>query len=406
MVKLSLVGALAAACVNVPPFQPRDAAPGDGADGDAPDGGNETAVVSVVQDSSGVVVTGPGYTMRFSSAGSLFPYQIEAGGQHLMGGSQSCNDEQAMGIALYPVFRANGADFSGMGTPSISIPLTGPSVGQVSIDWSGSFSCSVETGSISGTSIFSFFPDGRLTRFDIVTNGSEVDAADCMSCVGGFAASFFLTSFTTLIVDSGAFLSDGDEPTFDEYGEVVSPGSSACVRERGQSIAFAWVDTQTRLRVVNETPSRAIAFVKDMFSGTTLPALEWRTTTQMGVSAAENCGALEARILPFTDDDHAVAINGTPLGAALTDGIFGGFPRPDGYPVDFPVVIEPTVQSMPAGFAVWLSSANIPQNLTLTHSGSPTGTSWYRLQRVSQTSLLVWFDVPLGTGETITISGT
>lgn len=405
VVKLVLVGTFASACVNVPPFQPRDAAPsGDGADGDAPpDGSTEIGTVSVEQTSEGVVVTAPGYIMRFSSSGSLFPYQLEAGGQHLIGGSQQCADEQAMGIALYPLFRVNGADSSGMGTSNISVLLDGPYVGQVRIAWSHTLAC-MPSSSLYGSSTFSFFPDGRLTRFDVIQNDTEVNASACTACNGSPASSFFLTSYTTLIVDPGAYLSDGDETTFNAYGAVVSPGDTACVRERGQSIAFAWVDTQNRLRVVDTTPSRSVAFVKDLHSGATLSEGTWSATTQMGVSAAEDCGALEARIRAFSSDP-GVTINGALIGAALADGIFGGHPNPDGHPVDFPVTIG-TSTGMPAGFAVWLSSASIPQDLTLTHSGGYVGTSWYRLQRVSQTSLLVWFGVPLDAGATITIVGT
>src|SRR5690606_30148860 len=155
VVKLALVGTFASACVNVPPFQPRDAAPsGDGADGDAPpDGSTEIGTVSVEQTSEGVVVTAPGYIMRFSSSGSLFPYQLEADGQHLIGGSQQCADEQAMGIALYPLFRVNGADSSGMGTSNISVLLDGPYVGQVRIAWSHTLAC-MPSSSLYGSSTF------------------------------------------------------------------------------------------------------------------------------------------------------------------------------------------------------------------------------------------------------------
>lgn len=408
-VKLSLAGALTSACVKVPPFQHQDAAPGDG-DVDAPADANEdTPPVSIVQDVMGVLVTAPGYTMRFGTAGALFPYQFVAGGEHLMGGSQQCADEQAMGIALYPVFRAGSTDFTGQGTPSISVPLDGPYVGQVRLAWSGSFLCSSGNGSISGHSTFSFFPDGRLTRFDEITNDVEKNAADCTRCDSGMASSFYLTSFTTLVVDPGAFLSDGDEAILDMYGEEVSPapGPTACVRERGQSVAFSWVNTQNRMRVVSPAPTRSIAFVKDLLTGAaTLPAQQWRTTTQMGISASESCAALEQRIQPFSDTDHELVINGNSVGAALTDGIFGGDPRPDGYPVNFPVTITPAqtiAPNVPAGFAVWLYSNPIPTSLTVTHSGGHTGT-WYRMQRVGTTQLVLWFDVPLEDGETITIS--
>jgi hypothetical protein len=397
------------ACVKVPAFEPQDAR-GDGTgnpDDAGIDAGGETPAVSIVEMAGDVLVTTSGYTMRFGSGGSLFPYQLIPAGNHFMGGSPRCDDEDGMGVAIYPVQRVNAVDFPGMGTPTRTLPLDGPWVGQVRIGWSTSFSCGSGSGSVTGTSIFSFFPNGRLTRFDRVVNGAERNASDCTACTGGLGSSFYMTSYTTLIVDPGAFLSDGNEATLDMHGEqVTNPGQTACVNQRQQSIAFSWVDSQARLRVVNTSP-RSIAFVKDMFSGATLPAETRVTTTQMGISATESCGTLEQRIQPFSDSDHAIRINDTAVGAALTDGIFGGYPRPDGYPVNFPVTITPgqTISPrMPAGFAVWLYSTSIPATLTLTHSAGHTG-SWYRMQRVGQDQLVVWFEVALEQGETITISG-
>lgn len=406
VVPVSVLGAFCA-CVKIPPFQQQDAAVGDGGTDAMTDANGDMAAVTVEAEGNDYLVTAPGYTMRFSSAGSRFPYQLVVGGQHLMGGSQQCGDEQAMGIALYPVQRINGADSTGMGTPTVTVPLAGPWVGQVRIAWNTSYPCSTTTGSLTGHSTFSFFPDGRLTRFDVIENEAAKNASDCTACFGGAGSTFVLTSYTTMIVDSGAFLSDGNEPTLDTYGEeVTNPGSTACVRERQQSVAFSWVNTQNRLRVVDDAPARTIAFVKDIYNGATLPMSSWAATTQMGISASESCGTLEQRIQPFSDTDHELVINSNSVGAALTDGIFGGDPRADGYPVDFPVTItaaQTISPRMPAGFAVWLYSNPIPTNFTVTHSAGHTGT-WYRAQRVGSTQLVLWFDVSLEQGETITIT--
>jgi hypothetical protein len=397
VVSIALAGA---ACLKIPAFNQQDAATGVG------DTASDGSVPPPI-DITGSVVTGPGYVINFSDAGARFPYQIIAGGNHMMGGSQQCADEQAMGIAVYPVYRANGADSPNMGAHVFTTRMRGPYVGQVQLDWSGNFNCTTGASELSGTSLFSFFPDGRITRFDRLTNSASRSAADCTMCTNGPSSNdFFVTSYTTLIVDNNAFVSDGNLIGA-SYGTQVPAGRTACVRERGQTIAFAWTDTQTRLRVANDTSVQTIAFIKDLMQGVTLPAQDFVTTTQMAISATGDCSALEARIGPFSDDDHRVTINGTDVGAALTDGIFHGGPLNDGLPVDFPVTITPTqtiATGMPAGFAVWLYSDPIPQNLTLTHSANPSG-DWYRLQRVGQMGLVVWFDVPLADGQSITISG-
>src|SRR5690606_25511819 len=154
---------------------------------------------------------------------------------------------------------------------------------------------------------------------------------------------------------------------------------------------------------------RSIAFSRKLYEGALLEQARLHATTQMAVSSSESCDALEERILPFVQNDRKLIINGTPVGAATNDGIFGD--DQGGFAVEFPVQLVGTSMTsatvpIPAGFAVWLTSTTIPQQLVLSHTGGHTGTSWYRLQRVGDNDLVVWFDVPLGEGEAITIGGT
>ncbi|HEU4613943.1 MAG TPA: hypothetical protein VFS15_17740 [Kofleriaceae bacterium] len=401
------LSALAPACVKVPPFQYQDGGPGDSADASGDAGVDD--LVRVVPNATGATATGPGYTFDFSTAGSHFPSQLTVGGHALLGGAQECADEQGMGIAIYPVARVNGEDTTQMGTPQLTIPLSGPYVGQLRIAWSTSAMCGGDTETFTGHSTYSFFPDGRLTRFDVAEVPRTLTGSECNRCDSGTATTFFLTSYTTLVVDDNAYLSDGAVSDLNEYGsDVTSVGSTACVRERGQTIAFAWTNANNRLRGTSTTAPRWVAFVHDIYADMVLPMGSFEATTQIGVSTSADCPALESRISQFTEDVHQLDINGTTIGAALGDGIYGGDPRPDGFPVDFPVTLAPgstTNARIPAGFAVWLRSNGIPVTLTVEHSRHPTGT-WYHEQRVSPTSVVFWFDVSLEIGETITISGT
>lgn len=408
LVKVALC-VLAPACVKVPPFQYQDGGPGDGSV-DAPGDGDVGDLVSVVPNGAGATAMGPGYTFDFSTAGSHFPSSLNIGGHELLGDSLECADEQGMGLALYPVTRINGVDTTLMGSPQVSIPLSGPYVGQLRLAWSASFTCSGTNKEISGHSTFSFFPDGRLTRYDHIENPAILDATTCPQCSGGMGTTFFLTSYTTLVVDDNAYLSDGNLANLNTYGaDVTAPGNTACVRERGQSIAFAWTDTNNRFRVVSQSTSpRWLSFIHDIYADTVLPVTSYESTTQMGISATDDCPTVEARIADHTADAHQLVINGTPIGAALGDGIYGGDPRVDGYPVDFPVTLGPGATAdprIPAGFAVWLYSNPIPATLTVAHTRNPPGT-WYHEQRVSSTSVVLWFDVSLEAGEAISISGT
>jgi hypothetical protein len=406
---------IASACIKVPEFVPQDAPSGDGGDAMGEDASMPGPIVSVVPNGGGADVTGPGYTILFSNQGARFPYQLNPGSNLIMGGGEQCGDEFGMGIAIYPLLRVNGVNQSGMGVPSLQILAAGPYVGQVRLDWSDTLPCTDGSSSaISGYSIFSFFPNGRITRLDHVQNAAQHAAANCMACSGGAASgNFYLTSYTTLIVDSNAFMSDGALQNA-SHGAIAMPNESTCMSERGHSVAFSWLDGQTRLRVAAAPPTsavRTVAFVKDLHVGTPLPAQGWTTTTQMAIST-EGCPALEGRIAPFSDDDHQLVIDSqlgpVSVGAALTDGIYGSFPRIDGHPVDFPVTLSPvtttTQPRIPAGFAVWLFHAPLPATLTLTHSRNPGGT-WYREQRVNQDSVILWFDVSLEPNESITVSG-
>jgi hypothetical protein len=403
---------LAVACVKVPAFEQRDG----GGSGDAQadgqgDSGIPAPLVDVRMDGPNARATLRDYEMVFSSDGAKFPHLLNLGPgpsmQYIMGGSEGCADEQGMGIALYPATRINGVQ----GTAgTMSIPLQGPYVGQLRLAWSTSFACpGSSTGGLTGRTTFSFFPNGRLTRFDVVDNASARNAADCTPC-GQTSANFFLTSYTTLIVDGDAFFSDGSSGELDTYGEEVNPQSSACITQRGHSIAFAWANGATRMRTAAAPPtsqSRTIAFISDMHTGTSLPAMEWRRTAQMGISK-ETCGVLEPRITPFADDDHQLSINGNPIGAALADGIYGSEGQTAGYEITFPVTLTPhttILPNIPAGFAVWLYHAQpLPATLTPVHSRNPAG-EWYYEQRVNQNSVVYWFNVSLEQNETITITG-
>ncbi len=401
--------ALVSACVKIPAFEHRDGGPGDG---DAGDGGVVTPRVIVDADVTSLFAQGPGYLIRFSNDGSRMPYQFNLGGNLLLGGARDCSDEYGMGIALYPMLLVNGVNRAGMGAPDVSTPLTGPYVGQVRIGWSQTVTCGA-TSSLDGDTTFSFFPDGRIARFDRVGNSVELMADTCTACSGGLGSMFYLTSYTTLIADSDASSTEGDLTGFTTHGQVIDPGRSTCLSQRGQSIAFSLGPfDEARMRVAAEMPpaqARTIAFVRDMHTNATLPAQTpygWEATTQMKVSSTQSCGSLESSLQPFSEDDHQLSINGNALGSALADGIFGGVPQQNGYPVDFPVTLSPTggAPTLPAGFAVWLYHSPLPAKLTPVHSGNPTGT-WYYEQRVGPNSVVFWFDVGLDTGESITITG-
>jgi hypothetical protein len=230
---------------------------------------------------------------------------------------------------------------------------------------------------------------------------------DVCSPNGQGSSAFYLTSYTTLIVDTvGAMITDGNLDNLTMYGQSVNPaGYSSCVNERGYSMAFAWSGFgNNRLRVAAAPPtsqSRTIAFVHDFVAGAnTLDMTDFEVTTQMGISSQQSCGALETRLDELGRNDYQLVIGTTPIGANLGDGIYGG-QAAQGHAVDFPVTLSPGTR-IPAGFAVWLRSGSIPASLHLTHTANPP-TPWYREQRVGTDQVVFWFEVGLESGQAIMI---
>lgn len=178
-----MVCLLATACLDIKPF---NAAP-------PPDGIGE---VHAVQDADGgITVTGPGYIVHFPGTGSGLPDDIAVAGVHVLTTSPTtCTDPSGTGVQILPVARTEtGA------APAAQLTLSspGPVVARVVVNAPLTLgSC----GTATAISAWSFFPDGRISRFDQI--GGTATFAPACSCDGSSTATGFTPRIETLFAAS------------------------------------------------------------------------------------------------------------------------------------------------------------------------------------------------------------
>ena len=413
---------LGAACLREPSFKGiRDDAAIDAAVDaavDAPDASTTactdmadtmTAMRSGSMD-RGATVCGPGYRVEFSDSGAKFPHLLVVGGMFLAGTGQTCNDERGVGVAAFPAALINGEPHAGV-DGTLSLSLMGPAVAKVVVDWSADYTCQ-GSGTLQDRTSFTFFPDGRITRWDRLRQAEQVMGGGCTACSGGGSSNtFFLTSYTTLAAGSDAVLTGASIDGLTSYGQSAMGLQSACLTTLGRRVAFGWRDTVTRIRVANENP-RTLAFIQDVARNAAAlgPDLADDVTTHMLVSSTTSCADLRTRaaahaarpILTLTFADSS-----TDQVGPAPDGIYGG-ERADGSVAYDPLVgavrVSPATTAIPGNFALWLDfGAQRSQNVTVTHSNPPSG-DWYRIQRVSTSQVIFWFRDDLAVGNQITIT--
>jgi len=407
-----VLGSTIAACINIPPFQKKDAGPqGDGST-------IGSGVVATVQNNSIDVSNQPLYHVMFGSEPYHYPYAMTVGATSVMGGGNpsSCNDEFDMGIGLYPAPHIIGHGGTSPVQDDIAIDFAGPPVAKVNLEWQTQFQCSGSNGTASGRSMFTFFPDGRINRSDQVTLGStQLDSTMCACGAGGnwYLTSFFTTMAATTNTVAGAIV----PTTSTSAGNPADPAVCFNGHQNAFQFAMGWRSgSSARVRTPVEGTNATIAFVYDLVPGgtsTTIGPVTGRGQTTWWVSTSSSCGALLDQVAPYADNSgHSLptlnvqAGAGTvqPIGVAL-DGIFGGENGQGsmGYQSADPV-IKLTTDAALAGFAFWLALGSGEEIASVTKSPAMPD-PWYGQQiRNGSNHRLFWFPDGLQPGQTITIT--
>jgi hypothetical protein len=139
--------------------------------------------------------------------------------------------EGYVGINLSPAARASAATMVGMS--STTTLLQGPAVARFSVEYKVPYECN-GLHTLSGTSIFTMLPSGRIERLDDMVIGSSSSipstAGEC-GCAQSATEQFLFSSFWSF--RSTAELTAGDANRTDEFG----PG---CTLFDGQTIAVKY----------------------------------------------------------------------------------------------------------------------------------------------------------------------
>ena len=365
-----------AACVDVHPFPAR-------------------TVNATRSTGGGASVNAPGfYSMTFSDSAFHFPTSFMIGTTEMLGASATADttDEIDVGISYYPIQRFDGKYAATSPTATdLTVPLGGPSVAKVALDW-GAMTC-MNMAVPAGSTTFTFFPDGRITRYDHVTLPGTVTASACDPMAPGW----FITSFTTFNTQA----IQNVYPTGIPNPTPGDPGISADnfqYLSGAHAIGYGWTDNSTRVRAPDTT---TVALVHDFVPPKMATVMDVKAdvTTTMLLDDHGTFDSLGARMNPYImSPDVQLLVNGNPVGLAL-DGIYGGtqLDMPAGMKLaDSHVTLQADGTTVPGGFAVWIDYGTSVTTFAVNREHS--------VDIIGGTQAIFWFPSDLAPGDTITIT--
>jgi hypothetical protein len=357
------------------------------------------------------------YNLTFSNEGFHFPESLSSGAFELLGAPPAaCSAEMGVGVAYSPATVISSVASASTGSSVDSVMTTqmipGPGVAKVAIDWQATLAnC---TSSPSGRSSFTFFPDGRITRMDIVhTGSSEIDAATC-SCSGQVGSSWELStywSFALNAINTGNVDGIGAIPT--NNGENKAVNQIVCMEGPSHRLGLASVVDMPMNRV-RRMGADDFALMTDMLYPATMDPLpadmmyESSTTMYITTSATETCPTVDTYLTPFSMDyqlwltDASSSYSRGLPDDGIYGGEFGGMEGTGGISFDGPqLTIEPYNGVTIPAFALWLNANEIT---SITRTPVSSSATWYTDQPItSATQHILWFPDGLAPGEKIVI---
>ena len=399
-----VIAVVAAACIKLAEFHPgggsgspdahtADAAP----PGECGNGVADQATASM--SGSSVCASGPGYTLRFPARGFHYPDQLRIGTQDVLGTTSTCNEDDRAGITVYPIPRFS-SDTSATGeTANATIVLAGPVVAKVVVNWSWQPPAACATGTFTGSSIFTLFPDGRLVRYDQLTTPAVSSQTPCDCASGGQA--FFPSAYTTF--ESGMTITN-------QSGTVVAPGTAygtdlpalVCASDSGWTIGVA---QQDHLRGRIMPGGGAITLTADFgtLGTTTLSAGTQSVLTAFQIGTGPCADAINAIAqyqnasgpqLHVTNDSGFDTVIPTER-----DGMYGGDNGTGmAIPVSGTLTLKADSGPIPPGWALSVSGATLQPP---TANPGRTG-DWYKIQNGTNGGI-IWFRDGLSGSDAITV---
>ena len=339
---LALVG-----CFGKPGFSGRDAQTGDD---DAPKDARPDTTGSCTPSkpsASGLSIdTNPqdtrvtmldGSEIGFRNPLNRYPFidRITVSGQNLVAMPEGCAYEDQVGVAAFPMFTVGAQSVTaGNITHVFDVLEVGPAYTLIQTHWTIPVDpdCGASSTTGAGNTTWAFYPDGKIVRNDTITPSTNTTispnpSCNCSGATG--AASFLVTSYTTLEASLLAGVTPIGQPEQAPPGSSVPNARGACARgQSGGKVAVYWdrLDNQdpatapTRIRhdANPGTQHDIVAFVYDMVTQTDGimsigPMVSYGIRTHMLVhSGTQSCTALLGEVESFA------AIQ--PLSVAATGG--------------------------------------------------------------------------------------
>lgn len=374
------------ACANVP---------------DPPDFGPD--LVSVTRAAGGLTVRGPLtvanqplFEMSFPSPteGVPMPDSLKVGDRETLRlAPDGCNSESRIGVALFPA----GVAVSGALDPALTVADAGletlveaPGMVKVSVTYAVDYTCP-DPETLSGQTVFTFFPSGRIVRQDLNIKPSTDpldpggQAITC-GCAPAEVPRFFFTSFYAFD-DAGVQLDANDTmPPADNTTK------EACTMFETHGVGVSWPTPNVRYR-----PNAAASHVFDFEANASTVSNAPRTVTSAiqvhdGPHTSGTCAQVLAQLA-----DLPIRIGDERLLMTANDGIY----RPT-KPHASETEIRPDGTAIPGSFAV---SINLGGARHADVYREPDRADFYRIHRDPETPgnfVFVFLD-GLEEGESITI---
>ena len=399
-----VIAVVAAACIKLADFHPgggsgtpdahtADAAPA----GECGNGAADQATASM--SGTSVCASGPGYALRFPARGFHYPDQLRIGTHDVLGTSSACNEEDRAGITAYPLPRFSSDSTASGETATATILLAGPVVAKVAVSWSWHAAAACATGTFTGSSTFTLFPDGRLVRSDQLTTPAVAAYTPC-DC-GSAAQAFFVTAYMAF---------DPSLTIKNQSGSTVAPGTAygtdlpALVCASGSDWAIGVAQAgHSRGRIVT---GGAVALTEDFgtLGTSSLTAGTQSVVTAYQIGSAACTPSINA-IAQYADATgpqlhvHSTNTFDDTIGTER-DGMFGGDNgTASGLPTGAGTLTLTTSSApIPPGWALWVSGTTL---LPPTANPPRTG-DWYKIQNGTNDGI-IWFRDGLTGSDTITV---
>jgi hypothetical protein len=157
--------AVVPACIDIPPFPMQSV-----------DAGSDPLprLTATIDDGTGrTLIETAIYRLRFENEGWRMPESLELVRDVSEAEWLAYNapyNEDGLGVSLYPEYFVNADPDQVVGSGTRTVPVAGPVKAVVEVTWEGPALCGGATP-VTGTSRFTFFPDGRIVRVERVNSG-------------------------------------------------------------------------------------------------------------------------------------------------------------------------------------------------------------------------------------------